>query len=93
MPGGREIEPSGMQQRAELSLTLSDRELKLARMFFDGAASDGEIAAASVSFARSLRDRQVSASEFEPLLEILEAEPVLESAPEQSVVLDHFSFK
>ena len=67
MPG-KEIEPSGTQDKAALQLTLNERELKLVRMFLDGSASSREIETASIAFARSLRDRQVTASEWEPLL-------------------------
>jgi hypothetical protein len=90
MPG--EIEPSGTQERAALQLTLSEREMKLVRMFLDGSASDNEIEAASIAFARSLRDRQVSAVDWEPLLEVIDpAEAVVEpGAPVATVHISHF---
>lgn len=88
--GERDIELSGDKERSPLSLGLTQREFNLLKLFLNESASEGEIASASVAFARSLRDRNVSAVDWEPLLEVIEPEEPV--SPPEVVLADltHF---
>jgi UDP-glucose 6-dehydrogenase len=72
--GDLQIERSGSQEEAKLSLTLTSRELALMALALDPSDSDGEVRSASIKFVESLRSRGVSGSAFEPLVH--ESEPV-----------------
>jgi hypothetical protein len=88
--GEHEIERTGTQADLPL-LTLSQRELSLLRMALDSGATANEISMAATSFIQSLRDRGVTGQDFEPLLEIPDAdERVLELEPVATPHISHF---
>jgi hypothetical protein len=64
-----QIERSGSQEAAKMSLSLSERELSMLWLALDGTTTDAERDLAASRFFKSLRNRGVTGSEFEPLLE------------------------
>jgi hypothetical protein len=86
----RQIEPSGAQKKAELSISFSPRELSLLALALDVGATPAEAQAASLKFVECLKSRGVVGADFDALAEM--DEPEVDAAVEEvaEVILDHF---